>query len=341
MRKAIDRFVLDDDDSKHSLSRYKLTEREWEICELIVTILLPFKKASTLLQSASRPAIDEVFWTYESLFNKIDMLKETFLLPEYEDKCWVEVLHDAVNKMAAKLRKHYDKTAKPFVYPNSVILEPRGKLILFKQQTWDKHYADTYSELCRQHYITHYELVSPSAPTTELASKKRKLAEIEIEHNDYRSALNKYAASGIMLNEYDRYLNTPASANDTLESWKQLELTLPTLTRMAQDTFAVPATGAGVERQFSKSSRIATWARNQMGLKTLCEMMKANDYLSREGDAFIPRKKQRRWLTDQERSIADDDDNFADMESDSEENKIQILQWEKEWWQKVDAKIVS
>jgi hypothetical protein len=233
LRKAIDHFVLDDDDPKHSLSRYKLTEREWEMCELIVTILLPFKKAGTLLQSASRPAIDEVFWTYESLFNKIDMLKETFSLPEYEGKRWVEVLHDAVDKMVAKLHKHYDKTAKPFVYPNSVTLEPRGKRILFKQQTWDEHYSDTYSDLCREHYITHYELLAPSAPTTELASKKRKLAEIENEHNDYRSALNKYAASRVTLNEYDRYLNTPAPADDMLESWKQLELTLPNLSRMA------------------------------------------------------------------------------------------------------------
>ena len=39
-----------------------------------------FKKATTTLQSASHPAIDELFWTYETLFNKIDMLKATFSL---------------------------------------------------------------------------------------------------------------------------------------------------------------------------------------------------------------------------------------------------------------------
>jgi hypothetical protein len=67
-----------------------------------------------------------------------------------------------------------------------------------------------------------------------------------------------------------------------------------------------------------------------MGLKTLCEIMKANDYLSREGYEFIPRWKEQRWLTDQEHSTARDDDDFADMDLDSKEDKIQILQWEKE-----------
>ena len=130
LRKAVDHFVVHPDDT---LEKYKLSNMEWEIAELLVTILLPFKKASTTLQSTSRPAIDEVFWTYEQSFNKIDKLKKTLCLPEHESKPWVEELHAAVDKMLAKLRKHYDKTDKPYVYPDGVILEPCGKLILFKQ----------------------------------------------------------------------------------------------------------------------------------------------------------------------------------------------------------------
>src|SRR5438552_6906345 len=109
------------------------------MCELLVTILLPFKKASYTLQTTSRPAIDEVFWTYEMLFNKIDKLKSTFNLPQYKDEECAQVVHEAVDQLAAKLWKHYDLTAKPFVYPDSVILEPCGKLILFKQQTCAAH----------------------------------------------------------------------------------------------------------------------------------------------------------------------------------------------------------
>ena len=37
----------------------------------------------------------------------------------------------------------------------------------------------------------------------------------------------------------------------------------------------------------------------------------------------------------------DVDENDEDENSDTDENKIEILEWEKEWWQKVDAKLSS
>ena len=56
---------------------------------------------------------------------------------------------------------------------------------------------------------------------------------------------------------------------------------------MARDVFAVPATGAGVERQFSKSGRIATcpatWARALLHPDTARDIMMYKDYLSRTG----------------------------------------------------------
>ena len=53
---------------------------------------------------------------------------------------------------------------------------------------------------------------------------------------------------------------------------------------MARDVFAVPATGAGVERQFSKSGRIATWARALLHPDTVRDIMMYKDYLSRTGN---------------------------------------------------------
>ena len=339
LRKAIDRFVLDDSE----LERFRLNEREWEMCGLLVTILMPFKKASTALQSASRPAIDEVFWTYETLFNKIDMVKSTFALEKYANKDWVEGLHGAVDAMAGKLRKYYDATEKPFVYPNGVILEPNGKLMLFKQQTWEPHYTDTYSDACREHFIKHYQLIAPppSAPVAP-SSRKRKLADFEDEHNDYRTALNKLASNRVSENEYDRYLNAPAPYLDspgahgqTLKSWKQLEVGLPRLALMARDTFAVPATGAGVDRQFSKSGRIATWSRSRLHPETIGEMMRYKNYLSRIGEPLLPRKTAKFNPEIGEEPAAED----GMEDSENEENHIRILEWEKEWWQKADAQL--
>ena len=59
-------------------------------------------------------------------------------------------------------------------------------------------------------------------------------------------------------NEYDRYLTIESPAGTILESWEQLQPALPRLAFMARDIFAIPASGAGVERQFSKSGRIDT-----------------------------------------------------------------------------------
>jgi hypothetical protein len=45
----------------------------------------------------------------------------------------------------------------------------------------------------------------------------------------------------------------------------------PHLGLIARDTFAVPATGAGVERMFSKSGRVASWSRVRLQAATIRE----------------------------------------------------------------------
>ena len=98
---------------------------------------------------------------------------------------------------------------------------------------------------------------------------------------------------------------------------------------MARDVFAVPATGAGVERQFSKSGRIATWARALLHPDTVRDIMMYKDYLSRTGK---PLTHGRRGL-----EIYDDGDS-KDRDEDPEEN-AKMIEWEKEWWQKADARL--
>src|SRR2546421_7698383 len=78
LQKAIEAF-LDDDDN--NLGKFKLSRKEWQQAHLVATILLPFQKVSVKLQSTKRPSIDSIFWTYESLFNKIDSIKATFNCP--------------------------------------------------------------------------------------------------------------------------------------------------------------------------------------------------------------------------------------------------------------------
>ena len=66
--------------------------------------------------------------------------------------------------------------------------------------------------------------------------------------------------------------------------------------------------------------------------------MKFNDYLRRNGTPLIPDKRQQ-LLSKLIHSTTRDDDEDQDENFDIDDNKIEILEWEKEWWQKVDAKL--
>ena len=68
------------------------------------------------------------------LFNKIDVIEETFSQLACIDKEWIQELHVGVEKLSDKLSEYYSKTDMPFVYPDSCILELLGKMILFKQE---------------------------------------------------------------------------------------------------------------------------------------------------------------------------------------------------------------
>ena len=143
LRKAIDAFINDGSEFEDLC----LSKKEWNQASVICTILLPFKMASTRLQSTKRPAIDSVFWDYENLFNKIDALKATFTQPEYCNEEWVQELHAGVEKMSVKLQKYYTRTNLLSAYPDSCILEPKGKLLLFQQASFgggQGQYAEKY-----------------------------------------------------------------------------------------------------------------------------------------------------------------------------------------------------
>lgn len=143
LHKAIDHFINDDKD----LAQFKLTKKEWDQAAVIVPILLPFKMTSQHLQATKQPAIDSVFWDYKALFNKIDAIKETLNKPEYLDEEWAQELHIGVQRLSEKLEKYYNKTSVLFVYLDSCILEPCGKLIHFKQERFSgrgRNYAEQY-----------------------------------------------------------------------------------------------------------------------------------------------------------------------------------------------------
>ena len=81
-----------------------------------------------------------------------------------------------------------------------------------------------------------------------------------------------------------------------------------------------------------------------MNSSIVCESMKFNDYLKRNKTSLISNKRQEllsELIHSTTRDEDENDDEDQDENSDTDENKIEILEWEKEWWQKVDAKLNS
>jgi len=78
------------------------------MCEIFIIILLSFKKINHAFQATFKSFIDEIFWIYENLFNKIDSFKSIFILFKYIDLNWIKNIHEAINKIINKLRKYYN-----------------------------------------------------------------------------------------------------------------------------------------------------------------------------------------------------------------------------------------
>ena len=84
-------------------------------------------------------------------------------------------------------------------------------------------------------------------------------------------------------NEYDHYVQLPRIEKRirTLDFWRHSSGPFMKLSRMARDYFAVPATGAGVERQFSGSGRVVTPARSRLSATTISDIMMYKNHLTR------------------------------------------------------------
>jgi hypothetical protein len=158
---------------------------------------------------------------------------------------------------------------------------------------------------------------------------------------DYRSFLQQNLRELVAVqNEFDRYLVSPPPIDEkthTLSYWKSQASILPHLNLMTRDTFAVPATGAGVERIFSKSGRVANWTRARLNPKTITEIMLYKDHLSRQGwplNAEDERNKAERKIERRQKMeptpMRREEEVDFDSEEDDEDDPV-LINWEKEW----------
>ena len=93
---------------------------------------------------------------------------------------------------------------------------------------------------------------------------------------------------------------------------------------MAKDIYAVPATGSGVEREFSISSNIVNHRRNRLKLKTISDLMQYKRWLDRHGIVSEFLHKQ---------EINDDDSEIGSIDGsdESEEANQELIEWMRDW----------
>ena len=285
LRKAIDTYV-----SKQNFAHLEISQQEWKRVEFLLDILEPFKRCNDRMEATKGPGIEKVFWIYESLYNEIDRLMEGMDTTVGRDSEWVKELLPAFRLMRTKLTKYYDKTALPTVYGDGMILDPRLKLYLMKQPNWsggkrEQFSTSGYSTSCRKRYCERYEkIASPLLPPTT----SRKCSYGEIDDDDFEQMVNSLPTDR-NTNEYDTFINAPRITDERqlLDIWKiSLGPTLPHLGLMAREVFAVPATGAGVERQFRWSGKVETKLRARLDPVTTAETMMYVDMLKRKNRAM-------------------------------------------------------
>ena len=149
---------------------------------------------------------------------------------------------------------------------------------------------ENYRHDCRTRFIDEYSTLHLDSPFVNASrDRKRKHDDDDMEDDEVYEQLfeNLGASDGVGMdgNEYDTYVSAPRIAYKTtsLQYWKENERQFSHMARMARDVFAVPATGAGVERQFSRSGRIATALRCRLLPSTISAIMMYKDHLARTG----------------------------------------------------------
>ena len=110
---------------------------------------------------------------------------------------------------------------------------------------------------------------------------------------------------------------------------------------MIRYTFAVPETGAGVERMFSRSGRVAIWGRARLNGITITETMLYKEFLDRIGQPLDEQAKRRRAerRRAKKKNPKMETEEVSDSEDDEEED-LTLIAWEMEWWAKEGAAII-
>lgn len=289
----MDSIILTDS----NLRKYLITEDEWNELEQIEKFLCPFHEVTTIMSASTYPTFSVTIPLYNILIDHVediidsnnevndDEFSEIESNIENEKKeNWSLSIKEAAKLCKIKLLKYYNKTNDSYLI--SVILDPRLKFEYFQTQKWGKELIDDIQKklvyyilnnYCNTIYIfINYKVLliiffrflnvyntsyasNFEIPRETTKNKKSIMSQVyKRQHIDHT-------------NEFKIYLSLPLCDEDTdpLTWWKSNQLQFPTLSNMARDYLAIPATSVPSEEIFSLGKNLITDKRNRLAGKTI------------------------------------------------------------------------
>jgi hypothetical protein len=266
---------------------------------------------------------------YEKLFNNLENVKAIFEKMEVVPE-WFKEVRTAIDNMWAKIKEYYTKTKNPSVYVDANILHSGRKLHLFKKK--DSSFAEVpdqakiYEREARARFNALYNNSESAISTGEqpnlLKCKRADSDEDSSDSSDGDDLLNEY-------NEYDHYIRVKRdkSVKNPLVWWGQNNATFPKMGKWYRDVGPVPASSAGVEREFSMAGNIVTKKRNRLSGKTISNIMQYKRWRVRRGEHIV----------EEPREIPEEyNESDSDAESEFDERNIELEEWFGEWIEKKD-----
>jgi len=261
LRRAIDMWTQ----SQPIFEKLQMSSYEWDMVEFLVQFLYPFMVANTTVQATAKPSLSDTWVVYEDMFDTLDDAKEALnmleVLPE-----WLKEAQTAIENMWTKLRKYYDKTDKPFAYMDATLLHPGLKKKFMQKAGYDTDTVHNYVKQAEMRYQNGYD-PAQHAPRGRPPTQRGKRRHPSTSDSDSSDGMEYNEFSSYMQIKRDRTITNP------VDWWKGSQSMYPKLSKMARDVLAVPATGAGVEREFSISGRVVTKQRNRLSPTTIRDIM--------------------------------------------------------------------
>src|SRR5579859_6399106 len=311
--------------SEEKYEKLQMNEREWEMVEFLVRFLYPFMVASTTVQATKSPSLADTWVVYEELFDSLDDAKDALNgmtnLPD-----WLREVQSAIEATWKKLKKYYDKSAKPFAYVDATILHPALKNRFFKSASYNTDLIEEYTKSAQLRFQKQYDPPTRTARRPLPRGKRRRPAGSDSESSD-----------GADYNEFTDYIakKRDKSVTDTLSWWKNAQTMYPKLSKMARDVMAVPATGAGVEREFSISGRVITKQRNCLKPSTIRDLMQYKSWVVKHRITFTSVDDETE-IEDEETDVELEED-LDEIASESED-EMSLSTWIKNWEKKEKEK---